>query len=389
MPQGSISSSKDAVGIAVVNYRVPICESRQDVLHNCKRIASMIDGAKKGYPGLDLIIFPEYSTQGFHPEKWQDLTTTLDGPEVAIFKDACKKNKVYGIFSITGEAHPEGKNPYNTMIMITDQGEINLVYRKIFPWTPKEPWTAGHETAVAVGPKGLVIGGVICYDANMPEIVRDTVMKGAELVVRIQGYMYPSKEQQRLVPQTRAWENNCYFAVANMAGRDLVYSYFGHSCIIDFDGSVLAECGSSPDELTYSTLSLTTLRDARRNWTAENHLYNLVHRGYTSEARGHATCCFDFYKTWVNNPKEAAAQVELLTRDADAPCEASGESIAPPPPSKLVETTLLAKEGSNGTAAAAANGVSKVANGLAGLVLGNGMRAGVRAGAPAAARTAA
>ncbi len=60
---------------------------------------------------------------------------------------------MYGIFSITGEAHPEGKNPYNTLIMITDQGEINLVYRKVFPWVPKEPWTAGHETAVAVGPK--------------------------------------------------------------------------------------------------------------------------------------------------------------------------------------------------------------------------------------------
>lgn len=29
---------------------------------------------------------PEYSTQGFHPTLWHTLTTTLDGPEVAIFK---------------------------------------------------------------------------------------------------------------------------------------------------------------------------------------------------------------------------------------------------------------------------------------------------------------
>lgn len=183
----------------MVNYKVPVCSNREEVLDNCKRIASFIKGTKRAYPGLDLIIFPEYSTQGFHPELWDQLTTTLDGPEVAIFKEACRENGVYGIFSLTGEYHPEGKNPYNTLIMVTDQGEINHVYRKIFPWVPKEPWTAGHETSVAVGPKGLIVGGSICYDCNMPEMVRDLVFKGAELVVRIQGYMYPAKEQQRMV----------------------------------------------------------------------------------------------------------------------------------------------------------------------------------------------
>jgi hypothetical protein len=31
----------------------------------------------------------------------------------------------------------------------------------------QEPWTAGHETMVAEGPKGLRIGGIICYDGGM------------------------------------------------------------------------------------------------------------------------------------------------------------------------------------------------------------------------------
>ena len=82
MPQGSISSSDDAVGVGVVNYQVPVVETKAEVLDNCKRIAGFIEGMKRGYPGLDLIVFPEYTTQGFHPTKWSDLTTTIGGDEV-------------------------------------------------------------------------------------------------------------------------------------------------------------------------------------------------------------------------------------------------------------------------------------------------------------------
>lgn len=313
MPVGSISSSRDTVGVAVVNYRVPILESKEEVLENCHTIADYVKGVKMGYPGLDLIIFPEYSTEGFHPTKWRELCTTVPGPETEIFCKACRDNKVWGVFSITGEINSKG-NPYNSFILIDDTGDIKMNFHKINPWVPMEPWYPGDETMVVKGPKGLMIGANICYDSNMPEIVRDTVMKGAELVVRIQGYMYPSKEQQIKLASVRAWENNAYFAVANLAGRDKLYYYFGHSNIIDFDGKTLAECGSSPDEVTYAELSISAIRRARKNWTAENHLFNLTHRGYAAVPNGVAKSPYSFYKTWAEDPEQARKISESLTR---------------------------------------------------------------------------
>ena len=43
----------------------------------------------------------------------------------------CLPAGVWGIFSLTGEEHPEGKNPYNTLVMVSDKGTTDLVYRKV------------------------------------------------------------------------------------------------------------------------------------------------------------------------------------------------------------------------------------------------------------------
>ncbi len=288
MRHGDISSSTDTVGVAVVNYKMPRLHSRAEVLDNARKIADMAGRHEVGPAGHGSRCVPRVLDSGNHVRPEQEMYAT------AAYRSRATRPPSSRPPAGKPERGVSSRSPVSAMRTTrtsprTTPSVLDRRQGRHRPEVPQDPAVVpdrglvpGDTTYVTDGPKGLKISLIICDDGNYPEIWRDCAMKGAELIVRCQGYMYPAKEQQVLMAKAMAWANNCYVAVANAA-----WLRRGLLLLRPFGDHRLRRAHARRDRrgraTGFSTRSCLWPRSVMRAKTIspQNHLFKLLHRGYS------------------------------------------------------------------------------------------------------------
>jgi formamidase len=311
---GGLNRSPDGVVLGLVQLQLPVVVTKADLTRQTERIDALVTKAKKGTPALDLVVFPEYALHGLSMDTNPEIMCRLDGPEVAIFKGACAREKVWGCFSIM-ERNPAG-NPYNSGIIIDDSGELRLYYRKMHPWTPVEPWEPGNlGVPVCDGPRGCKLGLIICHDGMFPEMARECAYKGAEIMIRTAGYTAPIRQAWGFTNQSNAFCNLMVTASVCMCGSDGTFNSMGEAMVCDHEGTVIARGGGVPDEILTAEVRPRAVADARYGWGVENNIYQLGHRGFVAVAGGAQDCPYTFMHDLVAGQYRLPWESEVLVKD--------------------------------------------------------------------------
>lgn len=216
-------------------------------------------------PDTGLVLVPEAFMRDFG-SPGSDLGAVaepMDGPFVQRLTEFAAER---GITVVAGmfEVSDDPARPFNTLAVV-DPGGLRASYRKIhlydsFGYKESDRLSPGAIDPVLVDIGGVRVGLMTCYDLRFPELARDLVRLGAELLVAPSAWVAgPGKvDHWRTLVTARAIENTVYVAAAGQPGP----RYTGHSLVVGPAGELVAELGDGEHVLTAS-VSTEDLEAAR------------------------------------------------------------------------------------------------------------------------------
>jgi predicted amidohydrolase len=216
-------------------------------------------------PDTGLVLLPEAFMRDFgRPgSAIGEFAEPLDGPFVeALTKLAAEHatTVVAGMFEVS----PDPDRPYNTLAVV-DRDGLRASYRKIhlydsFGYRESDRLTAGEVEPVLVDVDGVSVGLMTCYDLRFPELARELVRRGAQLLAVPSAWVAgPLKVAHwRTLATARAIENTVYVAAVGQPGPH----YTGHSMVVSPAGELVAEVGDG-DHVVTASVSTEVLEEVR------------------------------------------------------------------------------------------------------------------------------
>lgn len=138
-------------------------------------------------------------------------------------------------------------------------------------YTESETIEPGDEVVVIDSPFGRM-GIAICYDLRFPELFRQQLTAGMEIMVLPAAFTaITGRAHWEVLVRARAIENLCYVVAADQGGYHLNgRETHGHSMIVDPWGIVLNSLSRGPG-VVCASIDLKRLESARRNFPSITH----------------------------------------------------------------------------------------------------------------------
>jgi len=253
--------------------------STVDRAHNHARAARLVAAAADA--GAQLIGLPEmWPFMGPEAERLAHAET-LEGPSLSLCRGLAEEHGVWILAGSIPEQSPDAAKVFNTSALVSPDGTLAGVYRKVHLFDVDIPDGAryresagvasGSETCVAATPLGK-IGLSVCYDLRFPELYRALSAKGAELVTVPSAFtLYTGKDHWEVLLRARAIEDLCYVLAPAQFGRHSEKRVtYGHAMLVHPWGTVLA-CAADGEGMAIGPVDLGEVQRVRRELPALAH----------------------------------------------------------------------------------------------------------------------
>lgn len=230
------------------------------------------------------------------PEMWEHIGPAaakgqfagpVEGRQLAPLREVVARRGLWCVAGSIAERAEDGRF-YNTTAVIAPDGKIAATYRKLHLFDVDIPDGARYReseqvaagTAVAplveLGSMGIKLGLSICYDLRFPELYRRLADAGADLIAVPAAFTaYTGRAHWEVLLRARAIENQAFLLAPAQVGqigppeeRRLAW---GHACVIDPWGDVMADAGGQGEGLALAEVKRERLLQVRRDLPALQH----------------------------------------------------------------------------------------------------------------------